>query len=76
VSSTGQALVSSLKTVPETRLRLTELAWEMADADGNLDELRAVPRMQEIRDACQEAENYAEGTRKMLMRLNECLRAR
>ena len=75
LSSRGQALVASLKTVPETRLRLIELAWELADAEGNLDELRAVPRMQEIREACQEAENYAKATRKLARSLNECLRA-
>jgi hypothetical protein len=75
VSSTGQALVASLKSVPETSLRLIELAWDLADADGNLEEFRAVPQIQEIREACQEAENYAEATRKMLIRLSECRRA-
>jgi uncharacterized tellurite resistance protein B-like protein len=74
VSSTGQALVASLKTVPETRLRIIELAWELATADGTLDESKAVPRMGEIRDACQEAEDYGAATKKLARNLSECLR--
>ena len=67
-------LVAILKTVPETRLRIIELAWELAAADGSLDERKAVPRMAESRDACQEAEDYGEATKKLARNLSECLR--
>jgi uncharacterized tellurite resistance protein B-like protein len=70
---TPNDLVASLKTVPETRLRIVELAWELAAPDGTLDELKAVPRMAEVRDACQEAEDYGEATKKLVRNLSECL---
>lgn len=73
---TPNDLVASLKTVPEARLHIIELAWELADAEGYLDELRAVPRMGEIRDACQEAEAYSAATKKLAESLRECLRDR
>ena len=71
---TPNELVNILKTVPEYRLRIIELAWELVDADGDLDENLAVLRMQEIREACQEAEDYGSATRQMVWSLNECLR--
>ena len=67
-------LVASLKTVPEARLRVVELAWELSDPSGQLDEAKAVPRMGEIRDACQEAAHYAEATKKLAGNLKACLR--
>lgn len=69
-------LVAILKTVPDARLRIIELAWAMAAADGTLDETKAVPRMGEIRDACQEAEDYGAATKKLAGSLRECLRDR
>ena len=67
-------LVDILMTVPETRLRIIELTWELVDTDGKLDENRAVLRIQEIREACEEAEDYAAATRHMVWSLNGCLR--
>ena len=71
---TPNELVNILQTVPEHRLRIIELAWELVDADGHLDENLAVLRMQEIREACQEAEHYTDSTREMARSLKECLR--
>ena len=71
---TPNELVNILKTVPGHRLRIIELAWELVDADGDLDENQAVRRMQEIREACQEAEDYGSATRQMVWSLNACLR--
>ena len=67
-------MVAILKTVPEARLRIVELAWELAAPDGTLDELKAVPRMAEVRDACQQAEDYGEATKKLVRNMSECLR--
>ena len=71
-----QALVASPKTVPEARLRIIQLAWELAAPNGTLDELKAVPRMGEVREACQEADGYAAATKKLAEHLRECLRDR
>ena len=70
----GQALVARVRTVPEARLRIVQLAWELAAPDGTLDEAKAIPRMGEIRDACQQAEDYGEGTKKLAGNLKACLR--
>jgi fructoselysine-6-P-deglycase FrlB-like protein len=69
-------LVASLKTVPEAHLRIIGLVWELTAPNGALDELKAVLRMGEIRDACQEAEDYAAATKKLAEHLRECLRDR
>ena len=69
-------LVAMLKTAPEARLRLFQLAWELSDSSGQLDEAKAIPRMGEVRDACQEAEDYASATKKLTGNLRECLRDR
>ena len=69
-------LVAILKTVPEARLRLFDLAWELSDPSGQLDEAKAIPRMAEIRDACQQAEDYANATKKLTEALRACLRDR
>ena len=72
---TPNDLVASLKTVPEARLRIIELVWELVlPGKDTLDELKAVHRMGEIRDACQEAEDYGAATKKLAGSLRECLR--
>ena len=73
---TPDELVAILKTVPEARLRLFDLAWELAGPDGALDENKAIPRMGEVRDACQQAGDYANATKKLTGNLRECLRPR
>ena len=69
-------LVASLKTVPEVRLRIVQLAWELSDSSGKLDEAKAIPRVAEIRLACQESEQYRHATRKLHDRLRTCLQDR
>ena len=69
-------LAAILRTVPDARLRLFELAWELSDSGGQLDEAKAVVQMAEIRDACQQAGDYANATKKLAGNLKECLRDR
>lgn len=60
-----QALTDLLRSVPEKRLRLVELAWEVLDTEGNLDPQKAVVMMAEIRTSIAEAEHYARTTAAM-----------
>ena len=66
-------LAAILRTVPEARLAIIDLAWELADDEGQLDETAAIPRMDEIRDACQEAHDYGEATKQLARSLRQCL---
>jgi hypothetical protein len=70
---TPAELAAILRTVPETRLRIIELAWELADDEGRLDDLRAAARMGEVRDACAEAEHYGAATKRLAANLSRCL---
>ena len=60
-----QALTDLLKSVPEKRLRLVELAWEVLDPEGNLDPMKASVRIAEIKAAISEAEHYSKTTAAM-----------
>ena len=61
----AEALTDLLKSVPEKRLRLVELAWEVLDPEGNLDPQKAVVMMAEIKAAISEAEHYSKTTAAM-----------
>ena len=67
-------LVRTLQTVPAKRLRLVELAWELAKDDGELDEETAAMRADEVAVALQEASAYVQATRRALRWLTELAR--
>jgi PRTRC genetic system protein C len=56
-------IVAILRTVPEKRLAVIDLAAELVDADGELDAEAAAARQPEINLAIAEAEAYARATR-------------
>ena len=60
-----QDIARALKTVPDARLRLVELAWECVDPDGCLDMEMAARRMKEIEDAADEAHAYTSATERV-----------
>jgi len=62
-------LISALKAVPEFRLRLIELAWEVTGDDGSLDLKGLAFRAKELEEAVDEAKAYARATREAV----ECL---
>jgi hypothetical protein len=62
-------LISALKTVPEVRLRLIDLAWQAAGDDGTVDLKRLALRAKELEEAVAEAKDYAQATREAI----ECL---
>ncbi|MDP3064133.1 MAG: hypothetical protein Q8O40_13125 [Chloroflexota bacterium] len=71
---TPQDLVKALRTVPEKKLRLVELAWELANEEGELNVEAAAERVDEVNAAAHEAGAYIEATRRLLWRLNELAR--
>lgn len=73
---TPAELAASLRTVPETRLALIDLARELVNGQGELDEDAAIQRMDEIRLAAREASDYAHGAQRLFQALQQCLRPR
>ena len=67
----ADVLVRALRTVPEKRLRLVELARELADEAGELDLEKAAKRLDEVDLAIREASVYAQATGRVLRWLNE-----
>ena len=55
-------LVNALRTVPQVRLRLTELAWKLTGDDGSLDAEKLAFHHQELVEAIHEAEAYEKST--------------
>ena len=72
---TPRHLVKALRTVPEKKLRLVELAWELANEEGELNVEAAAERVDEVNAAAREATGYIEATRRLLWHLNELARS-
>ena len=64
-------LIDALRVVPEFRLRLIELAWEVVRDDGSLDPERLTFRGKELKEAVDEAEAYARATKEAVQWLRE-----
>ena len=64
-------LISTLSMVPEFRLRLIRLAWEVAGDDGSLNRERLAFRVKELKGAIDEAEAYAQATKEAVQCLRE-----
>ncbi|MFN8472809.1 MAG: PRTRC system protein C [Anaerolineae bacterium] len=73
IGTKGVEVVEVLRRVPETRLRVFELAAELIDADGELDVDAAGMRQPEINLAIAEAEAYAKATRQAVGALQRLL---
>ena len=56
-------LIEELKNLPEVKLRLIDLTWQLIRESGGLDVDKVVSMSREIEDAAEEAKAYAEGTR-------------
>jgi len=59
----SQDLVRILKEVPECRLRLIDLAWEVTGSDGSPDPEKLAFRHKELVEALKEAEAYEKATK-------------
>ena len=58
-----QDLVRLLKEVPECRLHIIKLAWEVVGDDGSPDPDKLGFRSKELKEALAEAEGYGEATK-------------
>jgi len=58
------SLIEALRQLPGVRLRLIDLAWEVARDDGSIDAEQLLFRSRELEEATCEAKAYAEATRK------------
>ena len=58
-------LVRALKTVPAKKLKLIDLAWELATPEGELDLEKTMDMTLEVSLASQEATAYVEATRRV-----------
>jgi len=68
-------LTNALKAVPEFRLRLIELAWQVTGDDGSLDLKGLAFRGKELEEAVAEAKAYAQATREAVQCLIEMVRS-
>lgn len=57
-----QGLIRILKGLPETRLRIIDLAWKVTDEDGAIDPDKVSLHFKEISEAAEEAEAYSHAT--------------
>ena len=64
-------IIQALRKVPRCRLRLIELAWEVVGDDGSLDPEKLTFRGKELKEAIDEAEAYAQGTKEAVQCLKE-----
>ena len=59
-------LIRSLKEVPETNLKLLEIARKTVKEDGEIDPEKVAFNMKEVEEAAGEAEEYAKETQEAL----------
>jgi hypothetical protein len=64
-------VIEALKQVPETRLRLIDLAWQVFREDGSLNVERAAFFGKELEEATAEAQTYSRATREAVRCLRE-----
>ena len=64
-------LIRALRKVPEFRLRIIKLAWEVVGGDGNLDGERLAFRGKELKEAINEAAAYSQATKEAVQCLEK-----
>ena len=68
-------LVDAMREVPETRLVLIELAWQIYQEVGSFDPAKVAMYHKEIEAAGSESAEYARKTRGMILCLKELARS-
>ena len=63
-----------LKSVPEVKLKIIPLTWELLDEKGRIDIKKASYNSQEVDAALEEAESYAQQTENAVSHLENLLR--
>ncbi len=67
-------IVDILKSVPEVKLNIIPLTWELLDENGHIDIKKASYNTKEVDAALEEAENYAQSTESAVSRLKNLLK--
>ncbi len=67
-------IVDILKSVPEVKLNIIPLTWELLGADGHIDIKKASYKAKEVDTALAEAESYAKSTESAVSHLKNLLR--
>ena len=67
-------IVEILRSVPEVKLRIIPLTWELLDKDGHIDIKKASYKVKEVDIALAEAESYAKSTESAVSHLKNLLR--
>jgi hypothetical protein len=67
-------IIEILKGVPEVKLKIIPLTWELLDENGRIDIRKASYNSQEVDAALGEAENYAQQTERAVSYLKNLLR--
>ena len=63
-----------LKSVPEVKLKIIPLTWELLDDNGHIDVRKASYKTKEVDAALEEAESYAQHTESAVSHLKNLLR--
>ncbi len=67
-------IVEILESVPEVRLKIIPLTWELLDENGRIDIRKASYNAKEVDAALEEAEHYAKSTESAVSHLKNILR--
>ena len=59
-------VIRVLKTVPEVKLRIIDLAWKVVKEDGSIDPEKLLFYQKELEEATNEAEAYAQATKEAI----------
>jgi len=63
-----------LKSIPEVKLKIISLTWELLDERGHIDIKKASYNTKEVDAALEEAESYARSTESAVSHLKNLLR--
>ena len=74
-SLSTELLIQALKSVPEVRLSIIDLAWGAFKGDGEMDIEWLSFHSRELKEAVSETQSYAEATREAVRCLRETARS-
>jgi len=66
-------IIRILKEVPETHLRILDIAWKVTGEDGTVDPQKVAFYAEELEEATKEAERYSKETKEAVRCLRELL---
>ncbi|MBA7599116.1 hypothetical protein ES703_06143 [subsurface metagenome] len=64
-------IIEALKQVPEVRLRIIKLAWQVTGEDGSMDAGQMLFHIKELEESVSEAQAYSSATREAARCLRE-----